>query len=459
MPSTAPLTCDPGALAIIRRLREAGHQAYLVGGCVRDHLLGRRPEDWDVATDATPDEIGALFERTVAVGKAFGVMLVVLPEGTYEVATFRGDGEYSDGRRPDRVVFAGAEEDVRRRDFTINALMYDPVEGRVLDWVGGLEDIRRRLVRTVGDPALRFREDHLRLLRAVRFAARTGFDLETRTRDVIRELAPLAASVSGERTGDELTRMLSEGAARRSAELLDETGLLGVLLPEVNALKGVTQPPEFHPEGDVWVHTLAMLDAWDATVRAMPAALPPGLTGDAHERGVLGWAVLLHDVGKPATRAEGDRIRFHGHDELGAELAGAVLTRLRRANRLIEPVVALVGGHMRFTHLRGMREARRRRTVQDVLFPLHLELHRLDCLGSHGKLDFYEYALGVYQAELSRPPVREPLLRGTDLIEAGYAPGPRMGAILKAVEDARLEGVVSDRQEALAWVRREFPPG
>jgi poly(A) polymerase len=309
----------------------------------------------------------------------------------------------------------------------------------------------------VGDPVRRFQEDHLRLLRAVRFAAWTGFELEAVTLAAVRELAPLAASVSGERLGDELTRMLCEGASRRSFELLDRTGLLAVLLPEVAVLQGVTQPPEFHPEGDVWDHTLAMLEAWDARVRAMPAEVPMGMTGDAGERSALGWAVLLHDVGKPGTRAESERICFHGHDELGVALAEGMLTRLRRPGKLIQTVLALVGGHMRFVHLSGMREAKRRRAVQDALFPLHLELHRLDCLGSHRKLDAYEYGLEAYRGEQSRPPVREPLLRGTDLLAAGYTPGPLMGRILRAVEDARLEGAVATRDEGLAWVAREFP--
>jgi len=457
MASTPPLTCDAGALGIIRRLHAAGHRAYLVGGCVRDQLLGWVPKDWDVATDATPEQIEGLFERTVAVGKSFGVMLVLVPEGTYEVATFRGDGVYSDGRRPDEIQFTGPEQDVRRRDLTINALMYDPIEARILDWVGGVEDIRARLVRTVGDPVQRFHEDHLRLLRTVRFAARTGFDLDGATLAAVRELAPLAASVSGERLGDELTRMLTEGAARRSFELLDQTGLLAVVLPEVNAMHGVTQPPEFHPEGDVWVHTLAMLEAWDVRVQAMPAGLPPGFGGSPHECSVVGWSALLHDVGKPGTRVEAERICFYGHDELGVALAQDILTRLRRPGKLIQPVLALIGGHMRFTHLRAMREAKRRRALQDGLFPLHLELHRLDCLGSHHMTEVYEFALEAYTREQARPPVRGPLLRGTDLMAAGYSPGPEMGTILKAVEDARLENRVATREDALAWVAREFP--
>lgn len=457
MLSTQPLTCDPGALAIIRHLRAAGHRAYLVGGCVRDQLMGQRPVDWDVATDATPERIEALFERVIPVGKAFGVMIVVRPEGEYEVATFRGDGDYRDGRRPEGVTFTGPEEDVQRRDFTINALLYDPVEQRVLDFVGGVEDIRAGVVRTVGAPAERFREDHLRLLRAVRFAARTGFALESATAQAMRELAALAAAVSGERTGDELTRMLGEGASRRSLELLRETGLLVVVLPEVAALCGVPQPPEFHPEGDVWEHTLVMLAAWDERVHGWSPECAPGLRGDDEERATLGWAVLLHDVGKPGTLTQTDRIRFNGHDELSAGMAQDVLNRLRRSKRLCLAVTALVAGHMRFIHMKGMREAKRRRFVREPLFPLELELHRLDCLGSHGKMDGYDLALALYREEMAKPPLVKPLVSGDDLLAAGYRAGPAMGRMLRAVEDARLEGRVSDRAEALAWVTREFP--
>lgn len=476
------LACEAGARAILECLRQAGHRAYLVGGCVRDQLMGREPVDWDIATDATPERIEALFERVVPVGKAFGVMIVVRPEGDYEVATFRGDGDYHDGRRPTTVTFTGPEEDVRRRDFTINALLYDPLAGEVLDYVGGVADIASGLIRTVGEAPLRFQEDRLRLLRAVRFAARTGFRLEPSTAAAVRALAPLAATVSGERTGDELTRMLGEGAARRSLGLLEETGLLAVVLPEVAAMRGVPQPPEFHPEGDVWEHTLEMLDLWDRRVRswqpgpaaadgpdgvvdapgAPPGAAPPaapGLVGSAEERAILGWAVLLHDVGKPGTLTETDRLRFHGHDELGAKLTVDILSRLRRPKRLIQAVAAVVAGHMRFIHIKGMREAKRRRFVQAPLFPLELELHRLDCVGSHGKLGGYDLARDLYHDELARPPVLEPLLRGDDLLACGFVPGPAIGRLLRSVEDARLEGRLNSRDDALAWVLRQRPHG
>ena len=450
-------TCDAGAVSIVEHLRRAGHEAYLVGGCVRDLVMGLTPTDWDVATDAVPERIEALFPHTVPVGKAFGVM-VVLHEGTpYEVATFRGDGAYLDGRRPSEVVFTGPEEDVQRRDFTINALMYDPLEGLLYDWVEGLEDLRRHLVRTVGDPHLRFSEDRLRLLRAVRFAARTGFTLEEETARAVRQMVDRVLDVSAERIGDELTRMLSEGTARDSFVLLENLGLLAVVLPEVAALKGVHQPPEFHPEGDVWLHTLIMLEGLDATIRHMPEKCPPGLCGDRRERIILGWAVLLHDVGKPLTFTRADRIRFNGHDTVGAELAGNILRRLRRPKAVIQAVEALVRRHMSFLHIRDMRVSKRRRFAGDELYPLHLELHRLDCMGSHGKMDGYEFGVEAWREEEARPPTPEPLLSGHDLLAVGYAPSPQMGRILRAVADARLEGILTNKDEALTWVQQRFP--
>lgn len=451
------MTCDPGAYSIVRRLRDAGFDAYLVGGCVRDSLMGISPKDWDIATAATPEAIQDVFDHTVGVGKAFGVVIVVLPCGDYEVATFRDEGRYSDGRRPDEVSFAGPEADVRRRDFTINALLYDPLAEEVLDFVGGVADIRNRCIRTVGDPHARFSEDYLRLVRAVRFAARTGFLIEPATWSAMVTLAELAGGVSGERLGDEMTRMLTEGASRRSAVLLEESGLLRVLLPEVQSLKGVSQPPEFHPEGDVWVHTLAMLREWDRSIQAMPARRPPGWRGEPREKAILGWAALLHDIGKPRTQTHADRIRFNGHDAVGGEMAETLLRRLRRPKWLISAVRQLVEHHMRFIHIVDMREARRRRFAASEFFPLHLELHRLDCLGSHGDLGGYEAGLAAFAEEQARPPPREPLLTGRDLIAAGYEPGPRMGTMLAAVDDARLEGILETRDQALAWVLRQFP--
>ncbi|MCK5802502.1 MAG: CCA tRNA nucleotidyltransferase [Lentisphaeria bacterium] len=467
--SKQQFSCDAGACAILDRLREADHDAYLVGGCVRDLLMGCIPKDWDVATSATPDEVEELFPRTVAVGKAFGVMIVMTDRGDYEVATFRGEGDYSDGRRPDTVRFTDAREDVLRRDFTINALLYDPDAGVVLDFVGGQRDLQDGVIRTVGAPEERFREDHLRLLRAVRFAARTGFRIEADTMVAMRELAPLVVSVSGERVGDELTRMFSEGSAQRAFELLDESGLLAQVLPEVWRMHGVEQPPQFHPEGDVWTHTHLMLGLLDDTVRQSEAlggdeirTMGEGesarlLFGAPAHRGTLAWAVVLHDVGKPATMTISDRIRFHGHDQEGTMLTERILRRLRRSGREIDAVCDLVARHMKFSHITQMREAKRRRFLMEPSFPLHLELHRIDCLGSHGKLDHLAFSFDHWQEELRRPPAEKPLLTGRDLMGVGYAPGPEMGRVLEAVQDARLEGEVSTAEEALAWAQSHWP--
>ncbi len=476
-----PLKCDAGAWAILSRLRAAGHEAYLVGGCVRDHLMGKAPKDWDIATDAAPSAIEQLFDHTVAVGKAFGVIIVVWGGRSYEVATFRDDGDYSDGRRPDSVRFSTAEADVRRRDFTINALLYDPFAEQVLDFVDGQRDLAAGLLRTVGDPGERFREDRLRLLRAVRFAARTGFRLEAATLAAMCDLASLVTTVSAERVGEELKRMLSEGYAAAAMQMLQDATLLRHVLPEVAQLGGVPQPPQFHPEGDVLVHTLLMLPLLDATIRrgvaaendrpadaqeGGPAAPYVALAGGEpllvfpaeRDRVVLAWAVLLHDVGKPETISFADRIRFHCHDAASVRIARTVLKRLRYPNVVIDAVAELVARHMKFCHVRNMREAKRRRFLQDPAFLLHLELHRLDCLSSHGRLDNFEFALAAWQDEQQRPAELEPLLTGHDLIEMGYAPGPCMGRILAALADARLEGTVQDETDARQWVRDSFPP-
>jgi len=460
------LACDPAALHIVHALRAHGHQAYVVGGCVRDQLLGVKPKDWDIATSARPQQVEALFERTIGVGRAFGVMLVLLDGQEFEVATFRGESTYSDGRHPDRIHFTDAEEDARRRDFTINALFYDPVEQCVLDFVAGIADLDARVLRTVGCPEDRFAEDHLRLLRAVRFAARTGFRLEAETRLAVQRMAPKVATVSVERQADELTRMLAEGTAHPAFSLLNETGLLSHVLPEVATFQGVEQPPQFHPEGDVWEHTLLMLGILDETIQAsLTAAGDLPLVQDGlvllprqQHRTALAWAVLLHDLGKPPTITHEDRIRFNGHDRVGAKLSSRLLRRLHRSNHLIDEVRELVARHMRFSTLREMREAKRRLLLQDPLFLLHLALHRTDCLGSHGKLDIYEYALAAWQEEQRRPPVVRPPLSGHDLIALGYEPGPRLGELLNALRDAALEGKVDGPDQARDWLLSRHPP-
>jgi len=427
------------ARSIVARLRAAGHQAYLVGGCVRDLLLGRTPKDFDVATDARPDRISELFERSEQVGAHFGVVLVRENTAQVEVATFRSDASYSDGRRPDAVSFeADARQDVLRRDFTVNALLLDPETDEVLDFAGGREDLGRGVIRAIGNPELRFREDHLRLIRAVRFAARLGFAIEPETMAALRRLHGLIALVSPERVRDELTRILTEGGARRGFELLDETGLLGDILPEVAAMKGVAQPPEFHPEGDVWTHTLLLLEKLqDPTV-------------------TLATGALLHDVGKPPTFRVAERIRFDGHVEEGVRMARGILTRLHFPSKEIEQIDALIAQHMRFKDVGQMRESTLKRFLRMENFPEHLELHRLDCLASHCKLDSYKLVLARL-AELGQEELRPtPLVTGRDLIEAGYQPGPAFAKMLAAVEDAQLEKRLSSKEEALALVRAEF---
>ncbi len=442
------------ATEIVRTLREHGHQAYLVGGCVRDLLLGREPADYDVATDAVPERVMQIFPHTWAVGAQFGVVLVPMEKGeqpagvtehpnAIEVATFRSDGLYTDGRHPNEVRYTrDPREDVQRRDFTINGLLLDPLEGdRVLDYVDGRADLERHLVRTLGDPERRFDEDKLRMLRAVRFAARFQYEIDPVTFAAIRRLAPSIHQVSRERVRDELTKMLTEGRARRAFELLDASGLLHELLPEVEKMKGVAQPPQYHPEGDVWVHTRMLLDG-----------LRPGCSR------TLAWGALLHDVGKPPTfRVASDRIRFDGHVEVGTRMAEEIAHRLRMSNDDTGQIAALVANHLRFADVLKMKQSTLKRFLRLDRFAEHLELHRLDCLSSHGDLTLHDFSRKKFEetpAEQIRP---QPLLTGNDLIAAGYKPGARFREILSAVEDAQLEGTLTTRDEALSFVASSFP--
>ena len=432
------------ANSICEMLERHKHQALLAGGCVRDLLLGREPVDYDVATDATPVEIAGLFPESVAVGAQFGVMLIPKDGLRVEVATFRSDVGYSDGRHPDRVVYAKTpQEDVERRDFTINGLLMRHDTGDVLDFVGGQKDLQAGIVRAIGDPHRRFAEDKLRMMRAVRFAARFGFAVEEATLASIRRHVSEIQQVSPERLREELTKMLTEGAARRAFELLEESGLLGQVLPEVAAMKGVEQPPEFHPEGDVWIHTRLMLE------KLAKGASP-----------TLAWGVLLHDVGKPPTfqsAAEtGDRIRFNRHVDVGVRMAEAICTRLRFSGDEIEQIAALVANHMRFGHVESMRKATLKRFVRLPNFDEHLELHRLDCLSSHSHLDSYRFVerfLEETPPEEVRP---RRLLTGDDLVAMGYHPGPQFARILTGVEDAQLEGQITTTAEAKEFVVRNF---
>ncbi len=441
---------EPRALAdlICRTLREAGHQAYLVGGCVRDILLGREPADYDVATDATPDRVEQLFPHSLAVGAQFGVIVVTDDPGPaqVEVATFRSDIGYSDGRHPDRVAYSSSpEEDVKRRDFTINALLLDPVTDQVLDFVGGQRDIQAGIIRAIGRPLDRFQEDKLRMVRAVRFAARFRYAIEASTFSAIGKLAPEIHQVSRERLREELTKILTEGQARRGFELLEETRLLPELLPEIARMKGVEQPPEFHPEGDVWIHTLLMLEA-------LPDACSP----------TLAWGALLHDVGKPATfkppSGPKDRIRFDEHAEVGTRMAEEICRRLRFSNHDTEQIARLVANHMRFKDVSEMKPATLKRFVRLDRFDEHLELHRLDCSSSNGNLENYvkvRQFLRQTPADQVRPPR---LVTGDDLVGLGFRPGPRFRGILEAVEEAQLNGTLTSKESALKFIRDSFKP-
>ncbi len=443
------MTARDLADSVCRTLRGAGHQAYLVGGCVRDILLKREPADYDVATDATPDRVQQLFPHSLAVGAQFGVIVVTQDSGEgdsthVEVATFRSDIGYSDGRHPDRVVYTTSpQEDVKRRDFTINALLLDPETGEVLDFVNGRSDLAAGIIRAIGRPADRFSEDKLRMARAVRFAARFRYAIEAATFSAIARLAPEIRQVSAERIRDELTKLLTEGAARRGFELLDETRLLPELLPEIARMKGVEQPPQFHPEGDVWTHTLLMLER-----------LPPGCSL------TFAWGVLLHDVGKPPTftppSGPNGRIRFDGHVEVGTRMAEEICRRLRFSNEDTGQIVALVANHLRFKDAPQMKPATLKRFVRLDRFEEHLELHRLDCSASHGHLDNYEF-VRRFLAETPPEQVRPPrLLTGEDLVSLGFRPGPQFKVMLEAVEDAQLNGKIGTREEAMRLVTESF---
>jgi poly(A) polymerase len=432
------------ANSICDTLQRAGFQAFLVGGCVRDMLLGREPADYDVATSATPEQVLQLFPDGVTVGAQFGVILVPRDRLKVEVATFRSDMGYTDGRHPDRVEYAkSAEEDVQRRDFTINGLVMRHDTGEVLDYVDGQADLRAGIIRAIGEPGRRFAEDKLRMLRAVRFAARFGYEIEHETFAAIRKHAKDIKQVSAERIREELTKLLTEGAAKNGFELLDLCWLLPLVLPEIAAMKGVEQPPQYHPEGDVWVHTLVML-----------GGLPAGCAA------TLAWGVLLHDVGKPATfrsaKETGDRIRFDGHVEVGMAIAREILGRLRFSNQDTEQILSLVEHHMKFKDVERMRQATLKRFVRLPHFDEHLELHRLDCLSSHRHLEAYQFVTDfIVQTppEVVRP---SKLLTGNDVIELGYSPGPLIGKILETVEEAQLNGDLSSKEEAISFVKNKF---
>jgi poly(A) polymerase len=429
------------ALSLVERLTRRGFEAYFVGGCVRDMLMGKEPLDHDIATSARPDQISGMFPHVVPVGKQFGVMLVVEEGHAFQVATFRSDMEYHDGRKPSGVRFSSAREDVLRRDFTVNGLLYDPLEGRLWDYVDGEQDIRGKIIRTIGDPRKRFTEDKLRLLRAVRFSSTLGFEIEQSTFSALSELAHEITVVSQERVRDELVKMMIGPKAGAGLDLLDRTGLLAILLPEVYAMKGVRQPAIFHPEGDVFAHTKKMLDSM----------VEPSV--------VLAFAVLLHDVGKPPTFSVSDRIHFMRHQTVGGEIAREVCGRLRFPNHLRDDIAACVENHMAFLDVKKMKESTIRRLMRRPTFPDELELHRLDCLASDSDLSAWELLTAKVEEYGREEAKAAPLLTGHDLIELGFPEGPLIGKILREIEDLHLEGELTTREAALAWVNRRRSGG
>lgn len=438
-----PSPADTLARQIATTLNQNGHQAFLVGGCVRDRLLGRPVKDVDIATDAQPARLKELFPGALEVGAHFGVVLVRDGEVQVEVATFRSDHAYSDGRHPDGVTFeTDPAQDAARRDFTINALFEDPFTGTIVDYIGGRADLDARIIRAIGDPAQRFAEDHLRLLRAVRFASRLDFSIERETFNAMQAAVASIRLVSAERIRDEISMILTEGRARRGVELLSESGLLAHILPEVEAMHGVPQPPQFHPEGDVWIHTMLML-----------AELPTGAPLE------LALSVLLHDVGKPPTFTITDRIRFNGHAEKGADMADEILTRLRYPRAVIDAVVSLVRNHMRFIEAPRMKISTFKRFLRLPHFDDQLELYRLDLAGSYRSMNGYE-EVKARRAELSDDDLRpRPLISGNDLIALGYTPGPQFHEILTRIEDAQLDGAITSREEALRYLTSHFDRG
>ena len=427
------------AAEIVRRLQQAGYEAFWVGGCVRDFLLGREPGDYDIVTSALPEQIEKLFNRTIPVGRKFGVLVVIEGEHQFQVATFRAESDYRDGRHPERVSFGDAAADARRRDFTINGLFYDPIGQKLHDWVGGEPDLKARLIRTIGSPLDRFGEDHLRMLRAVRLAAQLQFEIEPETLAAIKNIAAKIQDISAERIRDELLKLIQPPHAERGLVLLEQSGLLEQVLPEIHATRDCEQSPDFHPEGSVFEH-----------LRLMLRHLPEG--ADAS----LAWSVLLHDVAKPVTASRDQdtgSIHFYGHERVGAEMASTILERLRFPRKEIDDIVKTVRCHMQFKDVPEMRKATLRRLLLRPTFPLELELHRLDCLGSHGQLDIYKF-LVAQAAELEQmPQIQPPLLKGDDLLAMGMKPGPDLGALLSEIREKQLQDELKTPAEAREWVK------
>ena len=430
------------AADIVRRLHAAGFSAFWVGGCVRDFLLGRAPGDYDIATSALPEQLEKLFPRTVAVGRKFGVIVVVAGKQQFQVATFRAEADYRDGRRPETVVFADARADAERRDFTVNGLFFDPILEQLHDWVGGEADLRARVIRTIGAPEERFAEDHLRLLRAVRFAAQLDFEIEPATFAALKANAAKIKLISAERIRDEVIKLFAPPHAARGLELLHASGLLEHILPEITATVTCDQSPDFHPEGMVFNHLCLML-------KQLPPDAPPSLP----------WAVLLHDVAKPVTAlcdAETGSIHFYEHEKIGAKMTVEILERLRFPRKQIEEIATVVRFHMQFKDAPHMRKATLRRMLMRDTFPLELALHQLDCLGSHGLLDIYDFLVLQSAGLAKQSEIRPPLLTGVDLLALGLKPGPAMGKLLAEIREQQLQDELKTPDEARDWIRRQL---
>jgi poly(A) polymerase len=439
MSAQASKSQEKTALAIVRRLQGAGFLAFWVGGCVRDFLLGREPGDYDIVTSALPEQIEGLFKRTIPVGRKFGVMVVIEDGHQFQVATFRAEADYQDGRRPERIVFGDAEADVRRRDFTVNGLFYDPVRQESHDWVGGEADLRARIIRTIGAPEERFAEDHLRLLRAVRFAAQLDFSIEAGTFAALQANAAKIKTISAERVREELVKLLRPPHASRGLDLLRESGLLEQVLPEIAATVACEQSPDFHPEGTVFNHLRLML-------QHLPPEAGPSLP----------WAVLLHDAAKPVTASadpETGSWHFYGHEKIGADMAAEILERLRFPRKQMNEVVEAVRHHMQFKDALQMRKSTLRRLLMRPTFPLELQLHRLDCLGSHGRLEVYDFLVAQARQLEEQPEIRPPLLTGDDLIALGLKPGPALGALLAEIREQQLQDELKTKTAARKWVK------
>jgi poly(A) polymerase len=430
------------AKKIVAELQRSGSAAFWVGGCVRDFLLGREPQDFDIATDAKPEQVEKLFRKTIPIGKKFGVIIVIEGGHQFQVATFRAEADYQDGRRPEKIIFANAEADASRRDFTVNGLFYDPLTQKIHDWIGGEKDLRAKIIRTIGAPEERFGEDHLRMLRAVRFAAQLNFEIEPKTFAAVKSLAPKIKLISAERIRDELLKLFRPPHAARGLVLLRDSGLLEHILPELAATIGCEQSPDFHPEGSVFNHICLMLEK-----------LPAG--ADAS----LPWAVLLHDIAKPVTverDAATGKIHFYGHEKIGADMSEEILRRLKFSNREIEEIITAVRHHMQFKDVKQMRKATLRRLLLRETFPLELELHRLDSLGSHGDLEHYQFLVQQAEELKHQPQIRPPLLAGDDLIKLGLKPGREMGALLAEIRELQLADELRTPRAAKTWVKKRI---